>query len=125
MSIPGYRDTIVTLWHLDRFNTLIQSSWPRVDYPEDWASDFYNSHTPLKRDWFHDPPALYARIEIGELDLVRSKVEDWRVRYEEWVKMAGDRLSQLSPTDLHYDMVQAAHSRGLRILAHVDALLSK
>ena len=112
--------------HLDMIDTLFWSGWPRVEpsnVPDAFPADsFYNSHQPLKTEW---GDSLRVRIEIGELDLVRSKVVDWRTRYARWVEEADEQLGQLSESNPHFDMVQAAHSRGLRILAHVDELLSK
>ncbi len=112
--------------HLDMIYTLFQNIWPRVDNSDYWAAAFYSSHQELEHEWASSAPgSLHNRIAIGELDLVRRRVEDWHARYEEWVKGAEERLDQLSESDRHFDMVQAASSRVSRILLHVDAILSK
>ena len=117
--------------HLDMIDTLFNSSWPTArngrNVPDAFPADsFYNSHQPLETEWGgSNTNSLRVRIKIGELDLVRSKVVDWRTRYARWVEEADEQLGQLSESNPHFDMVQAAHSRGLRILAHVDELLSK
>ncbi len=107
---------------LDAIATLFRASWPYVAYPGSWADDLYNSHEELEREWWGSD--LHGHISLDELHVVRGRVEDWRDRYQEWVEGAAARLSGLSESDPHYEMVQAVHSRGARILAHVDAILS-
>ena len=107
---------------VEAINGLFGAEWPRVDYPEDWYNAIYNTQTPLEGEWFE---RLSERIRIDGVDIGRSKIEDWREQYAAWVEETGDVLRELPLSDPHYDSTEAVHSRGLRILAHVDVLLSE
>ena len=110
-----------TIDHLEAISTLFGAEWPYVGYPEGWYDSLYNAQTPLESEWFR----LSDRVHIDGIDLVRTKVEDWRERYADWVEDAGERLTQLQPSDPHYEAVEAVHARGQRIVRHVESILDR
>ena len=83
----------------------------------------YNSHQALE-DSFN-----YAggwRIEIGEIDLVRERVESWRESYALWVQTA-EKYAETIPDSERYAECKHKYDtivhRGRRSLNHIDALL--
>ena len=106
-------------WHLDAIRPLFRTEWPRVENPEDWYTQLYNAQDSLEYEWID----LAERIDVDGVDLVRDEVENWRVRYVCWVEDAEETLRGLLSSDPHYHGVETVHSRGARILEHVDAIL--
>ena len=100
--------------------------WPRADgpCPEDIPSDaVYNSHQELERSF---EKAGGWRIEIGEMELVRERVERWRESYALWVRDA-EAYAKMVPdskewSECKFKADTIAH-RGRRALNQVDALL--
>ena len=113
-------------WHLDAIWTLFDAEWPRVESSasegssEDLSTDLYNAQTPLEYEWV----SLAGRIRVDGIDFVRDEVEHWRDRYAEWVEQAGQALRDLTSSDPYYRSVETVHFRGVRILEHVEAILS-
>ena len=106
---------------LEAINTLFGADWPHVNDNEEWRTYLYNAQTPIEGEWVN---GLSGRIHIDGVDMMRTRVEDWRERFEAWVDEAGELLREHPPSNSH-DSVEAVHSRGLRILEHVDALLGR
>ena len=106
--------------HLTEINTLFAAEWPHVDNSEEWRIYLYNAQTPLEGEW----SGLSERIHIDGVDMVRARVENWRMKYAAWIDETAELLREHPPSDSH-ESVKAAHARGLRILNHVEALLAR
>ncbi len=86
-------------------------------------SSVYNSHQALERDF---EKAGGWRIEIGEMELVRERVERWRESYVLWVQDS-EKYAKLIPDSEEWpDCKHIAYTishRGRRALNHIDVLL--
>jgi hypothetical protein len=120
-SPPPSRPLPRTAEHLEAISMLSRAEWPRVEYSGEWYNSLYNTQTALEYEWSD----LSDRIHADGIDLVRTKVEDWRVRYADWVEEVDERLSRLERSDPHYESVEAIHARGQRVLRHVDAIFDR
>ncbi len=83
----------------------------------------YNSHQALEASF---QEAGGWRIEIGEMELVRERVERWRESYVSWVQDA-EKYANLIPNSQEWSeckhMADTIAHRGRRALNHIDALL--
>ena len=98
--------------------------WPRAGCPDDIPSGaVYNSHQELEKSF---EKAGGWRIEIGEMELVRERVERWRESYALWVQDA-EAYAKMVPdsekwSECKFKADTIAH-RGRRALSHIDTLL--
>ena len=119
-TVPTLGQHPSVLEHLEAIGILFNADWPRVDYSEDWRIALYNSQSDLESEWFN----LSGRIYIDGIEMMRTNVEDWRKRFVEWIEDAEEALRKHPSSDSH-DSVKAVHSRGVRILGYVDAILGQ
>ena len=119
-AAPAVQPTPTVLKHLEAIGLLFSAEWPRVDHGEDWRIALYNAQTPLEMEWGE----LSGRIYVDGIGIMRTNVEDWRKRFVEWIEDAEEALRKHPSSDSH-DSVKAVHSRGVRILGYVDAILGQ
>ena len=105
-------------------NVLVDAQWPQVNRPADWYMDHQDAHASLGHAWLQ-PGGLGEFLHVDGLGSARGDVEVWRTRYADWAVETEELLQQLDHSDHHHAPLQTVHARGLRILVHVDAILSE
>ena len=116
--------------HLLAVSKLFGVPWPHLDYPEEGYTDLYRTKENLLAEWVKEDYGVYPRVYYEGVDMARAKLEDWRDRCEAWLAEieAWNEAVDAAGYDFESDYAIAMryiHSRAVRILEHVDALLEQ
>ena len=127
----GPDDSMTDTERLEELGKRLGAPWPvPPECPN--AIEGYNEHEELERAFAE---AGGWRIELGEKELVRDRVADWRDDYAQWLDQAEERAAQYPDLllrqgvdsdladDCRYQADTLVH-RGRVVLEHVNALLN-